>query len=130
MCSTAAFIGGFDGLATALCHRSPMTITKAPLRRDTHSRGPFATRVSPDLCEGASRWHVTFDPSFSTVIPDLNLHSITLVGFVGSDPEQRQARNNGSKFTVLTVATQRSRKNAEDEWVSKVEWHRIAIIRN
>ena len=43
--------------------------------------------------------------------------------------EQRQARNNGSKFTVLSVATQRSWKNAEDEWVSKVEWHRVAIFR-
>ena len=40
------------------------------------------------------------------------LNSITLVGFVGSDPEQRQAKGNGSKFTVLSVATQRSWKNA------------------
>jgi Single-strand binding protein family len=53
--------------------------------------------------------------------------SVTIVGFVGADPEQRQARNNSSKFTVLSVATQRSWKNAEDEWVSKVEWHRVAI---
>ena len=36
------------------------------------------------------------------------LNSITLVGFVGSDPEQRQTKGNGSKFTVLSVATQRS----------------------
>ena len=57
------------------------------------------------------------------------LNSVTLVGFVGSDPEQRQARNNGSKFTVLSVATQRSWKNAQDEWSSKVEWHRICIFR-
>jgi single-strand DNA-binding protein len=57
------------------------------------------------------------------------LNSVTLVGFVGADPEQRQARNNGSKFTVLSVATQRSWKNAEDEWVSKTEWHRISIFR-
>ena len=53
------------------------------------------------------------------------LNSITIVGFVGADPEQRQARNSGSKFTVLSVATQRAWKNAEDEWVSKVEWHRV-----
>jgi single-stranded DNA-binding protein len=58
------------------------------------------------------------------------MNSVTIVGFVGADPEQRQARNNGSKFTVLSVATQRSWKNAEDEWVSKVEWHRVAIIWN
>jgi single stranded DNA-binding protein len=57
------------------------------------------------------------------------LNSITLVGFVGSDPEQRQAKGNGSKFTVLSVATQRSWKNADDEWSSKTEWHRISIFR-
>jgi single-strand DNA-binding protein len=57
------------------------------------------------------------------------LNSVTIVGFVGADPERRQARNNGSKFTGLSVATQRSWKNAEDEWVSKVEWHRVAIFR-
>ena len=55
------------------------------------------------------------------------LNSITLVGFVGSDPEQRQAKGNGSKFTVLSVATQRSWKNANDEWSSKTEWHRIVL---
>jgi hypothetical protein len=44
------------------------------------------------------------------------LNSVTIVGFVGADPEQRQSRNNGSKFTVLSVVTQRSWKNAEDEF--------------
>src|SRR6266436_9943944 len=58
------------------------------------------------------------------------LNSITLVGFVGSDPEQRQAKGNGSKFTVLSVATQRSWKNADDEWSSKTEWHRVVVIWN
>ena len=57
------------------------------------------------------------------------LNSITLVGFVGSDPEQRQAKGNGSKFTVLSVATQRSWKNSDDEWSSKTEWHRIVVFR-
>ena len=57
------------------------------------------------------------------------LNSVSLVGFVGSDPELRQARNNGAKFTVFSLATQRSWKNAEDEWVSKTEWHRIAVFR-
>src|ERR1700704_5013315 len=57
------------------------------------------------------------------------LNSITLVGFVGSDPEQRQAKGNGSMFTVLSVATQRSWKNADDEWSSKTEWHRIVVFR-
>jgi single-strand DNA-binding protein len=57
------------------------------------------------------------------------LNSITVVGFVGSDPELRQSRSNGSKFTVLSVATQRSWKNSQDEWVSKTEWHRVSVFR-
>jgi single stranded DNA-binding protein len=58
------------------------------------------------------------------------LNSVTLVGFVGSDPEQRQAQGNGSKFTVLSVATQRSWKSVDDEWSSKTEWHRVVVIWN
>jgi single-strand DNA-binding protein len=57
------------------------------------------------------------------------LNSVTLVGLVGSDPEQRQAKGNGLKFTVLSVATQCAWKNTNDEWSSKTEWHRIAIFR-
>jgi single stranded DNA-binding protein len=57
------------------------------------------------------------------------LNSVTLVGFVGSDPEQRQAKGNGSKFAVLSVATQRSWKNADDEWSSKTDWHRVVVFR-
>ena len=56
---------------------------------------------------------------------------MTIIGFVGADPEQRQARNNNrSKFTVLSVATQRSWKNADDEWASKTEWHRVCVMWN
>ncbi|MFZ3217681.1 MAG: single-stranded DNA-binding protein [Candidatus Acidiferrales bacterium] len=57
------------------------------------------------------------------------LNSVTIVGFLGADPEQRQAKGNGTKFTVLSVATQRSWTNTEDEWLSKTEWHRVAIFR-
>jgi len=57
------------------------------------------------------------------------LNSVSLIGFVGADPEQRQARNNGTKFAVLSVATHRSWKNAQDEWSSKVEWHRVCVFR-
>jgi len=57
------------------------------------------------------------------------LNSVTLVGFVGADPEQRQAKGNGLKFTVFSLATQRSWKNAADEWSSKTEWHRVVVFR-
>jgi single-strand DNA-binding protein len=57
------------------------------------------------------------------------LNSVTLVGFVGADPEQRQAKGNGLKFTVFALATQRSWKNVDDEWSSKTEWHRVVVFR-
>src|SRR4030088_2507078 len=57
------------------------------------------------------------------------LNSVTIIGFVGADPEQRQAKGNGSKFTVLSVATQRSWKNADDEWNSKTDCDRGVVLR-
>ena len=44
------------------------------------------------------------------------LNSIQIIGFLGKDPERRQVRGNGVAYTVLSVATQRSWKNAQDEW--------------
>ena len=52
-------------------------------------------------------------------------NSVQIIGFIGKDPERRQARDNGAAFTVLSVATQRSWKNADDEWNSETEWHRV-----
>jgi single stranded DNA-binding protein len=37
-------------------------------------------------------------------------------------------RGNGDAFTVLTVATQQSWKDANDEWQSKTEWHRVVAF--
>lgn len=53
------------------------------------------------------------------------LNSVQIIGLIGKDPERRQARGNGAAFTVLSVATQWSLKNADDEWTSKTEWHRV-----
>ncbi len=54
-------------------------------------------------------------------------NSVQIVGFLGKDPERREARCNGAAFTVLSVATQRSWKNADEEWTSKVDWHRVVV---
>ena len=56
------------------------------------------------------------------------LNSVSLIGFVGSDPEQRQARTTARSSPCFSLATQRSWKNAGDEWVSR-PWHRIAVFR-
>ena len=38
-------------------------------------------------------------------------------------------RKAGVKFTVFSLATQRSWKNVDDEWSSKTEWHRVVVFR-
>ena len=53
------------------------------------------------------------------------LNHVQLIGFLGKDPEKRQVRGNGTSFTVLSVATQQSWKDANDEWQSRTEWHRV-----
>jgi single-strand DNA-binding protein len=57
------------------------------------------------------------------------LNSVTIVGFVGGDPEQRQVKGQGGKFAIFSVATQRSWKDGQDEWISKTEWHRVSVFR-
>lgn len=52
-------------------------------------------------------------------------NSIQIIGNLGRDPEQRKSRANGSPFTLLSVATRRSWKNAEGEWQSRTDWHRV-----
>jgi single-strand DNA-binding protein len=56
------------------------------------------------------------------------LNHVQLIGFLGKDPEKRQVRGNGANFTVLSVATQQSWKDANDEWQSKTEWHRVVAF--
>jgi hypothetical protein len=51
------------------------------------------------------------------------LNRLTLIGFIGGDAETKTI-SNGSTFTALSVATQRSWKNSEGAWESCTEWHR------
>jgi hypothetical protein len=73
-------------------------------------RTPLTERIClshPPLSGGAaSRFWVPLEMALKKETLFMSyLKSVTIVGFVGADPEQRQARNNnGSKFTVLSVA--------------------------
>ena len=51
------------------------------------------------------------------------LNRLTLIGFIGRDAETKTI-SNGSTFTALSVATQRSLKNSEGASESHTEWHR------
>jgi single-strand DNA-binding protein len=53
----------------------------------------------------------------------MTLNRLTLIGFVGADAEQK-ANNKGSAYTVFSVATKTSWKNADGAWDSRTEWHR------
>ena len=48
------------------------------------------------------------------------LNHVQLIGFLGNDPEKRQVRDNGANFAGLSVATQQSWKDGNDEWPSKI----------
>jgi single-strand DNA-binding protein len=56
------------------------------------------------------------------------LNHVQLIGFLGKEPEKRQVRGNGTNFTVLSVATQQSWKDASEEWHSRTEWHRVVAF--
>ena len=55
-------------------------------------------------------------------------NAIQIIGNLGRDPEQRESRANGAPFTVLSVATRRSWKNAQGEWKSRTDWHRVVCF--
>jgi single-strand DNA-binding protein len=55
-------------------------------------------------------------------------NSIQIIGNLGRDPEQREARASGAPFMVLSVATRRSWKNAQREWESRTDWHRVVCF--
>ena len=50
-------------------------------------------------------------------------NSTILIGYLGSDAEQRETTG-GAKYTVLSLATKRSWKNAEGKYESRTYWHR------
>ena len=50
---------------------------------------------------------------------------VHLIGYLGKNPEHKSVRGLDRKYAVLSLATQRSWKGADEEWHSKTEWHRI-----
>jgi hypothetical protein len=59
------------------------------------------------------------------------LNSVTIRRICWCRPRAASsAERHSSKFTVLSVATQRSWKNTDDEWASKTDWHRVCVIWN
>ena len=47
------------------------------------------------------------------------------IGYLGKNPEHKFVKTTDRKYAVLSLATQRSWKGADEEWHSKTEWHRV-----
>src|SRR4029077_5611971 len=52
-------------------------------------------------------------------------NKVTLIGFLGSNPEVRS--NNNRSFTTLSLATKSSYKK-NGEYISHTEWHRCVVF--
>jgi single-strand DNA-binding protein len=50
---------------------------------------------------------------------------VHLIGYLGMSQEHKSVRASDRKYAVLSLATQRSWKGADEEWHSKTEWHRV-----
>ena len=50
---------------------------------------------------------------------------VHLIGYLGKNPEHKSVKATDRKYAVLSLATQRSWKGADEEWHSKTEWHRV-----
>lgn len=54
-------------------------------------------------------------------------NSVYLIGFLGSNAEAKTTKD-GVPFTVLSLATKRSWKDAQGDWQSHSDWHRITCF--
>ena len=50
---------------------------------------------------------------------------VHLIGYLGRNPEHKSVKATDRKYAVLSLASQRSWKGADEEWHSKTEWHRV-----
>jgi single-strand DNA-binding protein len=53
---------------------------------------------------------------------------VHLIGYLGKNPEHKSVKTTDRKYAVLSLATQRSWKGADEEWHSKTEWHRVVAL--
>jgi single-stranded DNA-binding protein len=55
---------------------------------------------------------------------------VHLIGYLSKNPEHKSVKASDRKYAVISLATQRSWKGADEEWHSKTEWHRVVGIWN
>ena len=87
-------------------------------------------QCSPDLnrtFRGLVKGMVPWTNKIASKGNSLMKNSVTLVGFVGNDPEVREP-NSKTSITNISLATSRSFKDSEGERQHETEWHRITCF--
>src|SRR5258708_2040667 len=56
---------------------------------------------------------------------DMHINVVHLIAYLGKNPEHKSVKASDRKYAVLSLASQRSWKGADEEWHSKTEWHRV-----
>ena len=56
------------------------------------------------------------------------MNQITIIGFTGNDAEAHYTQN-GTLVVTISVATKESWKDADGNWQSRTDWHRIVFGR-
>jgi hypothetical protein len=57
-------------------------------------------------------------------------NKVQLISYLGKTPEHKTAKKTGRTFAILSLATQSTWKDANEEWQRRVEWHRLIVIWN
>ena len=55
------------------------------------------------------------------------LNQLTIIGFTGSDAEAHYTPN-GTRVVTLSVASKESWKDADGNWQSRTDWHRVVTF--
>ena len=55
------------------------------------------------------------------------LNQLTIIGFTGNEADIHYTTN-GTLVATLSVATKQSWKDAEGEWQSRTDWHRVVMF--
>jgi len=55
------------------------------------------------------------------------MNQLTIIGFTGNDAEAHYTPS-GTLIATISVATKESWKNADGQWQSRTEWHRVVTF--
>jgi hypothetical protein len=86
---------------------TPSKISCVPPKKQPLALGAVSARSSVPQLQGQKRRKKMYQ------------NRVHLIGYLGKNPEHKSVRASDRKYAVLSLATQPSWKNADDEWAQK-----------